>query len=307
MFTTNSSTSILGGQNLTISGFVSNSGTSIVSPSGTMANVVISGNGTINDGGKKGISATLYFKYVKSKLTKTQQKVLYSRLIKLKDLYDSANMCGQDGLADVLLTKLAITIREQEAVVCGYDKFILGADIKKFKGLVLDNNVSMCLLKNFPRPIPKKMITKIASAQSKGVFDEFHVLFLNPTNARTLPTQKEKIIEKDPIVFGKFSFDDRYFYICDWIDEYCDLTLDKFCETMQKDSKLKEVYELGEVSTLTNRELSNIKDEVAASYERLKSANASNYLALAEQATKKPQNLSLGQKVWHWFYRLLFR
>lgn len=46
--------------------------------------------------------------------------------------------------------------------------------------------------------------------------------------------------EKDPIIFGTFqnkdtdTIIDRFYYLGDWVDEFCDLTLDKFVNEMSE-------------------------------------------------------------------------
>lgn len=39
--------------------------------------------------------------------------------------------------------------------------------------------------------------------------------------------------KKDPILFGVIRNSDKLYYIADWVDEYCDLTLEKMFETLQ--------------------------------------------------------------------------
>ena len=40
-------------------------------------------------------------------------------------------------------------------------------------------------------------------------------------------TKKEKEIKKDPILFGVIKKSRKLYYVADWKDEVCDLTLDK--------------------------------------------------------------------------------
>src|SRR5699024_9424503 len=53
--------------------------------------------------------------------------------------------------------------------------------------------------------------------------------------------EKERI-EKDPILFGTFqdknsqTVIDRFYFLGDWEDEYCDLTLDKMVNKMKKNT-----------------------------------------------------------------------
>lgn len=53
---------------------------------------------------------------------------------------------------------------------------------------------------------------------------------------------QEERREKDPILFGAFldreknAINERFYYIGDWVDDYCDLTLDKMVAEMKEDT-----------------------------------------------------------------------
>lgn len=46
-------------------------------------------------------------------------------------------------------------------------------------------------------------------------------------------TQKEKEKAKDPILFGVIQGSRKLYFIGDWIDDYCDLTLEKMMKTIK--------------------------------------------------------------------------
>ena len=83
-----------------------------------------------NDDGKvsprrKGkISATLYFKFVKSKLTKVDKEKLLVRVEPLKYLLDACEETEQEGLRDELLFAAADAVRRQQVAACGYDTIV---------------------------------------------------------------------------------------------------------------------------------------------------------------------------------------
>ena len=68
---------------------------------------------------------------------------------------------------------------------------------------------------------------------------------------------KESKPEKDPIIFGAFIqrgkdvlMSERLYYIADWIDEYCDLTLEKLTQiqpNISKDINIEYLLELSEI------------------------------------------------------------
>ena len=76
-------------------------------------------------------------------------------------------------------------------------------------------------------------------AMVKGIFDELYVVFTDYTGKEERKVEKERR-DKDPILFGVFKNNavvaDRFYFLGDWVDEYCDLTLDKLID-QYKDKK----------------------------------------------------------------------
>lgn len=246
----------------------------------------------VEDGKVKRISPKLYFSYVKSKLNKTQLKKLKSRLRKLQSLVRNAAEHGQTALYEEFTRMLVVAVRESEAAACGYDVYIEKKDIEKFMNKVTEsessvkNPVKFRKLEEFPRPVPDKIGKIIKSVQSKKLFDELHVLYLDYTEEKIKST-KEKIREKDPVLLGKFSYDsNRYFFIADWIDEYCDLTLGKFVDKLKEGDQ---EYDTKKIEDITPEYLERIKQEMKEREERLKSAGMNNFrdkMAEEDEAAK---------------------
>lgn len=73
-----------------------------------------------------------------------------------------------------------------------------------------------------------------------------YVVFTDYTGKVERTIEKERR-EKDPILFGTFQkqrgntrnsgnlINDRFYYLGDWEDEYCDLTMDKFLKEVGKE------------------------------------------------------------------------
>lgn len=82
--------------------------------------------------------------------------------------------------------------------------------------------------------------------RQKNIFDKMYVVFTDYTGKVEKTVQKERR-EKDPILFGTFQkigkrfnwnnsmINDRFYFLGDWEDEYCDLTMDKFLMEAGKD------------------------------------------------------------------------
>jgi hypothetical protein len=120
--------------------------------------------------------------------------------------------------------------------------------IKKSKrGLALD------LMIDFPRAIPSDVIAKFEAAEELQVFDQYVILHYKPEEerpkvthtkesakkARKVEKAKEIARKKDPILFGLIRGSRNLYYIADWIDEKCDLTLEKMMAELGQ-----EAYEL---------------------------------------------------------------
>ena len=84
--------------------------------------------------------------------------------------------------------------------------------------------------------------------------------------------KEERVIEenkrrKDPILFGTFQSVeakvciDRFYYLGDWIDEYCDLTLDKMIQQTEKRGR-------NIIRTIqTPQDIEQLKEYINAHYE----------------------------------------
>ena len=92
------------------------------------------------------------------------------------------------------------------------------------KGICLD------YIKNFSRPIPTEVVNKIEEVNKLEIFDNYVVLYYDPDGKIYKETAKEEAKRKDPIIFGVIAGSEKLYYVADWVDEYCDLTLEKFLD-----------------------------------------------------------------------------
>ena len=58
------------------------------------------------------------------------------------------------------------------------------------------------------------------------------MLYYDPEGKVYKETAYEEAKRKDPILFGVIAGSNKLYYIADWVDEYCDLTLEKFIDTI---------------------------------------------------------------------------
>ena len=102
-------------------------------------------------------------------------------------------------------------------------------------------------LESYEREIPDEIVEIIQKVKDK--FDQLYVVFTDYTGEHERKVEKERR-EKDPILFGAFKdkgnsvIIDRFYYLGDWIDEYCDLTLDKMVNECEKVGKRNIVHSI---------------------------------------------------------------
>ncbi len=127
--------------------------------------------------------------------------------------------------------------KERNVIELGIDTFVYKEDIEKYIDDISKNTVKIIELENYEREIPDEIVEIIE--KTKDIFDKMYVLFTDYTGKITKEISKERR-DKDPILFGVFSDEksraivDRFYYLGDWEDEYCDLTLEKMINDYKK-------------------------------------------------------------------------
>ena len=142
-----------------------------------------------------------------------------------------ASEMGQQALVDQLLSGMFIAKYESILRAEGFDKAItenqLVDFIKKTK-----KGVQLSYIKNFSRNVPDEVLKAKKKADDLYVFDNYCVLYYDPEKKAYSMTAKEQEKERqrkaDPILFGMILGSRKLYYITDWTDEWCDLTLEEF-------------------------------------------------------------------------------
>ena len=189
------------------------------------------------------ITATKYFEMLKAKKQKTSDELLNGTYEVCLTLLGKCQKTGQHDAAKKIFHHLDAIELERKALAAGIDTFIYKNDIEEYLRKVKDRHVRTIELSRYEREIPDEIIEKYEKV--KDVFTSFWVLFTDYTEEHTKKTEKER----DPILFGSFqdkesnSNVERFYFIGDWIDEYCDLTLDRM------------LSEMGSIDSLKNKEV----------------------------------------------------
>lgn len=201
------------------------------------------------------------FKKIKKAFTRADERQQEKIVDNLTEIKNNAEELNQQRLFLEAEIKLKNSMAEVEAIKAGYDRYVLKEDvnelIESLKSKDGGRQLAFSNLEKYPRVIPQKNAKLIK--QAKKYFDSIYILY----TAKKEEIEKEKIA-KDPIAFGVVKYKDgddsltrktsvesnHMFFITDWVDEYCDLTLDKLVELskeeLQKNDIIKGIEDLNE-------------------------------------------------------------
>jgi len=202
-----------------------------------------------------------YFEYIKGKknrATDEDLKKVYGITMELLEKYIST---GQTSFSEKLLFKVETIEKERQLVEMGIDTFVYKDDIEDFIDNVHSNVVKVIELENYEREIPDSVVETIV--KTKGIFTQLYVIYTDYSKRVEKKVEKKRR-DKDPILFGSFQdkehkvINDRFYFLGDWIDEYCALTLDKMVDEM-RNTRHKEIANT--VSTPTT--LKELKAQLA--------------------------------------------
>ena len=148
----------------------------------------------------------------------------------LKSIHNAVTV-GQTALVEDLLRGLVTNKYESVLFAEGLYYVVNEQQIVSFvkqceKGIKLE------YVKNFTRPMPQDIVDKIAKINQLEVFDNYVVLYYDPDGKIYKETAREEAKRKDPIIFGVIAGSEKLYYVADWVDEYCDLTLEAFIDAI---------------------------------------------------------------------------
>jgi len=180
-----------------------------------------------------------FFKTIKnSKMEMNKTKDILEKYEKV--LLEARNN-KQQALVERLLLMKDVVSAEARLIENKITKYVTeGQVVKLYKNTESSKKLKLTYLENFIRIIPSDIIKLKEKADEICVFDNYVILHFDPLNNSTDLTEKEReeIKSKDPILFGIIQNSRKLYFIGDWVDEYCDLTLDKMMEIIS-DKELK--------------------------------------------------------------------
>lgn len=185
---------------------------------------------------KSELTPTDYFTIIKGRKEIMDNDELNHIYDNCLTLLEKSVKTGQTLAARKLMFLLDSIEKEREVVKKGITTFVYRNDVEAFIEDVSDEVVKIIELKDYQREIPDDVVKLFEPV--KNDFDAFYVLFTDYTGEAEKHVEQERR-DKDPILFGAFrdeatrSMVDRFYYIADWEDEWCHLTLEKMVNEMK--------------------------------------------------------------------------
>ena len=173
--------------------------------------------------------------FVSVKNTEQELEIVKGRAEGYANAIENAKKGGQRALVEQLTSGMNAARMEVQLLAIGLPKYLREEDVIRFyklcpRGLRLD------WVQNFARMIPAALIDLKGRADAIGIFDNYAVLHYDPKAKSYAETEKEKAARRDPILFGLMKNRRVLYVVGDWIDEFCDLTLDQVADTIGRDA-----------------------------------------------------------------------
>lgn len=176
------------------------------------------------------MDALKFFSLIKAS-SKESVAVYKNRVSKYLTAIHNATNIGQTTLQEELIRGLITNRYESVLYAEGCYYAVTEELVAKFASQC-EKGLKLSYIKNFSRPIPQDVIDKITKMNELEVFDNYVVLYYDPDGKVYKETAYEEAKRRDPIIFGVIAGSKKLYYVADWIDEYCDLTLDAFVDAL---------------------------------------------------------------------------
>lgn len=179
--------------------------------------------------------------FIDIKQSNKQLSKVDEKLKSYKDYLEKIKLSGQKALLEKVKESIYIAGREAVMYACGFNKYFEEKQIVEFV-LKTQRGLRMDWIKNFTRHIPDDVMELKIKCDEMDIFDNYCILHYDPDGKSADLTKKEKERRKDPVLFGLLRGSSNLYFVGDWIDEYCDLTLDKITQKVGKNKKITKEY-----------------------------------------------------------------
>ena len=172
----------------------------------------------------------------------------------------------QTEAARITTNYIKMVKKEIEIIKAGFTTYVLKEDVEKYMHKLADKCVFCCEIADYPRSIDEKVFKRIEN--HIDLFDHIYIVFTDYTQKVSKQIDK-KTREKDPIMFGAINLDGssrnypvigpRLYFIGDWVDEFCDLTLQEVIESFKNKEKREDIVKTVEIPETTKEFKSEVQ------------------------------------------------
>lgn len=170
----------------------------------------------------KEISVQEFFE--RAKFSKKQIEVFDKVIDRYSDQITKAKELGQIALVEKMQDSIEVIKKEAVCAVFGITEYLEKEQLDKLLK-ISSKHIKLTDVKNYTRIIPDKIATKLKKLVKNSVFDRYVIAHYDPKKEAVEMTKKEIEKAKDPILFGVLNGSTNFYFIGDWIDEHCNLTL----------------------------------------------------------------------------------
>lgn len=205
-----------------------------------------------------------YFEKIKSLKESAENLKLKAVLENAEKMAKKFTITRQKDAASLLNAYVDMYAKEIKIIEAGFKEYVLRKDVEHFMHDLTDKSVFCCEIEDYPRDIPDPIVNKLAD--NIDLFDHIYIVFTDYTQKVSKQIDK-RTREKDPIMFGaielaKTRYDSvqigpRFYFIGDWVDDFCDLTLEDMLQ------KFEEVDKRGKEDVVLNATVPMDTDELA--------------------------------------------
>jgi len=144
-----------------------------------------------------------------------------------------AKTMGQVALLEKLKDLSQVVRGEAQLIAANLKQYVTEKQVIEFYEKVgEDKALKLTWIKNFGRIIPEEVYAVKKDVDDRKIFDNYVILHYDPKNTGDKMTKKEIEDKKDPILFGLIKNSRKLYYVADWKDDYCQLTLEEMFTTL---------------------------------------------------------------------------
>jgi len=172
---------------------------------------------------------------VKGKLKEVQDYT--NRLSLYDETIKQAKLASQTARVEQLSSARNIVMSESLLMASGFKQYLSEDAVIEFatkcqRGLRLD------WISNFFRPLPSDVINQKIAADSLMIFDNYAILHYDPDAKAFALTKEQEEAKKDPILFGLIQGVRKLYFIAEWKDDICNLTLDEVAQVLGRQASV---------------------------------------------------------------------